>query len=624
MATTATLFGGGPKPGTAMRSALFIALATLTMGLSGCFGFTSGAGELDFEPGTDFKVTGKTVHLKAAVADLLQHEVYPGFHANLWAFCMKAADPKDQYSVDAVEYFNVVETDGKINGTGGFGPGQCSVPAPTIRVQQGDLVKVDFTNDHFHSHTIHWHGQYVPWLHDGVPGVTQDSVDPQSSKNTFNYEFIASRAGTLWYHCHVDTHFHVMQGLYGMFIVEPQNDEYEPEDIDKEYYFVYSTLNRGLVQVTPVTAADPHALHRHKPGECGASGVQLCQNPSVDTKPDTWLINGRSAPNSMQDLVDTIMVVNEGERVRVRMLNAGETFETIHTHGHDMFVTHRDGNPIPPAARFYVDTLTIGPAERYDVVIDMKNEGLWVMHSHVDHHVANDGQNPGGNIAMIVYQNILDERGGMKTFASESWGGLPYIVPLEIPLDVQYGRDMSHGLSATATPTAVDKTWTFPWDMPCATRLVRVTAEFDPNQAGLPGQSLTAVITGPDGDEVASFDIEEGSIGEWLLDGRFNPLDGQDTKDATAAARIKMVEDLISGGYDVRVTGTAPPGTLRFHVELDYHTAEAGLEEEKTFLVDASGESPKGIDFSKGEGTCDSDPKTSPRIYDPTTNTYGP
>ena len=485
-----------------MRILLLATLATVTVGLAGCFGFDTAGGELDFRPGKDFDETGNTVHLKAAVADLINHEVYPGFTANLWAFCMVAADPNDQYSVDAVEHWNTVETDGDIAGVGSSFDGACSVPAPTLRVKQGDKVIVDFENNHFHCHSIHWHGQYVPWLSDGVPGVTQHSVCPQPlseseekplGENPFRYEFIAARAGTLWYHCHVDTQFHVMQGLYGMFIVEPQDDRYEPKDIDKEFTYVYSTLHRDLVEVTPITIADPHAQHRH--GGCGMSGRQGCQNPAADTTADTWLLNGRSLPYSVQDREDTVMVVEEGDRVRLRILNAGETVEAIHTHGHDMLVTHIDGNPIPPSARYYVDTLFIGPASRYDVTIDMDQPGIWVMHTHVDHHVTNSHQAPGGGFSFIAYQSVLDEYNGeLRNFAgAELPGGSPLVLPLEIPVDTQLGGDRSIGnnLPSDPSPVNVDTSWSFGWELPCATRYIRVTAEYD---AGVPDGLADAVL----------------------------------------------------------------------------------------------------------------------------------
>lgn len=597
-----------------MRILLLATLATVTMGLSGCFGFDAGGGELDFTPGKNFEETGKTVHLKAAVADLLNHQVYPGFKANLWAFCMIAADPNDQYSVDAIEYWNTIESDGDIGGVGPAFQGACSVPAPTLRVQQGDKVIVDFENNHFHCHSIHWHGQYVPWLSDGVPGVTQNSVCPQPltaseeppiGDNPFRYEFIAARAGSLWYHCHVDTHFHVMQGLYGMFIVEPQDDRYEPEDIDKEYTYVYGTLNREQVQVTPITQADPHANHRH--GGCGMSGRQGCQNPPGQTEADTWLLNGRAMPFSMMDREDSVMIVEEGDRVRVRFLNAGETMESIHTHGHDMLVTHIDGNPIPPSARYYVDTLLIGPASRYDVVIEMDQPGLWVMHTHIDHHVTNSGQAPGGGHSMIAYQSVLDEYGGnLRNFAAgaELIGGSPLVLPLEIPNDVKFGSDRTIGnnLPGGPTPTNVVENWSFGWELPCATRYARVTVEFD---ASIPD----ALVTGPlldldvtlvdrNGDAVdGATGTINGDITQftWLIDGRYDVLDVEN-RQTKADARSDLIANFLAGEYTVQVTGTGVPGDLRFVAELDYHESEDTLTLEQKQAA---------YDLTRGGGECD-------------------
>ena len=477
----------------------------------------------------------RTIHLKMWIEDLVGVDIYPGFQANLWAFCAEAADSNDAPSVAAVELWQG-ET--------------CSVPGPTLRVREGDHVIVDFRNSHVHHHTIHWHGQHTPWASDGVPGSTQDSVKPGE---VFTYDFHATRTGTLWYHCHVDTQFHVMQGLYGMFIVEPQDDRYEPKDIDKEFTYVYSTLHRDLVEVTPITIADPHAQHRH--GGCGMSGRQGCQNPAADTTADTWLLNGRSLPYSVQDREDTVMVVEEGDRVRLRILNAGETVEAIHTHGHDMLVTHIDGNPIPPSARYYVDTLFIGPASRYDVTIDMDQPGIWVMHTHVDHHVTNSHQAPGGGFSFIAYQSVLDEYNGeLRNFAgAELPGGSPLVLPLEIPVDTQLGGDRSIGnnLPSDPSPVNVDTSWSFGWELPCATRYIRVTAEYD---AGVPDGLADAVLDLAVQLVRSNGDLVEGASGtidgaarqfSWILDGRYDALD-QNNREIKAQNRQTMISNLQS------------------------------------------------------------------------------
>ncbi len=552
----------------------------LTVGLSGCFGFNPATGGFDFVPGEDFEPTGKTVHLKASVADWTFHEIFPGFMANMWAFCMEAATPGDKYSEDAIEYWNPIESDGINAPDSDLSKslnGKCSVPAPTLRVQQGDLVKVDFANQHFHCHTIHWHGQYVPWDDDGVPGVNQDST---CTGETFNYEFVASRAGTLWYHCHVDTQFHVMQGLFGMFIVEPQDQRWEPKDIDAEYKLIFSTLKREFVQITEITVADPHINHKH--GGCGMSGMQNCQNPSVDLEPDTWMLNGRSIPNTMEDMVDTTMVVNEGDRVRVRLLNAGETVETFHTHGHDMYVTHIDGNPLHPNARYYVDTLTIGPAQRYDFVIDMTQPGIWVAHTHVDNHVTNSGQAPGGAHTMIVYKDVLDAQGGdMRPFKAELFGGLPYVRPLAIPGDVVVNREIDvQGSASPLTLGAVDAGTQFNISLPCAVRSMQVDLQWRP-QLAHPQESLTVDILDGDGRVI----VENAP----LVNNQFT-FKADPRKDPFNPTAPNYGIAWQPGDFTVRLQGTGGTGTAIVGIMADYFL------EESEFTFDSRDVSGTGCD----------------------------
>ncbi len=58
----------------------------------------------------------------------------------------------------------------------------------------------------------------VPYPMDGVPDITQAAVNPGES---FTYEFIAKNPGTHFYHCHVQPDVHVLMGLVGMLIIEP-------------------------------------------------------------------------------------------------------------------------------------------------------------------------------------------------------------------------------------------------------------------------------------------------------------------------------------------------------------------------------------------------------------------
>ncbi len=120
----------------------------------------------------------------------VQEEVYPGEFVTFWVFAPE--------------------------GKGMVSPAR--VPSPTIRVEEGDRLKVHLRNTHYFPHTIHFHGTIHPNAMDGVPDITQEAVRPGDQ---FTYEFIAKNPGTHFYHCHVQPDVHVLMGLVGLLIIEP-------------------------------------------------------------------------------------------------------------------------------------------------------------------------------------------------------------------------------------------------------------------------------------------------------------------------------------------------------------------------------------------------------------------
>lgn len=559
------------------RSILPLLIAAAFLPLSGCLG---GDGGYDYVPGEGFEETGNTVHLRMWVEDMVQADIYPGFKANLWAFCAEPANPDDQYSRDAIEYREPTGLVQRLQSDNTYltdedATSKCSVPGPQLRVQQGDRVIVDFENKHFHPHTIHWHGQFVPWESDGVPGSTQDSVAPPGQ---FRYDFIAKREGTLWYHCHVDTQFHVMQGLYGIIIVEPQDESHEPEDIDKEYSLVFSNLIRDQVEYIPPAPGevfDPHADHKAGGGHaCGvSSGFQGCQNPPVDPEPDVFMINGVSAPNTFQR-DDTLIVVEPEDRVRIRMLNAGPfTVETIHLHGHDMLITHRDGVPLPEP--FWVDTITIGPGERYDAVVQAEHgkEGIWVMHTHITSHVTNDHEYPGGMLTKLVYQSVLDEFGTTQPFLGvELPGGDPARRSVTLPDDFP-DREL---IDLPDQDSGELATWSFPVEAACAVRGIHVDGDIVPDTMVTGAlAAITAELVGPDGTTHFTADL-----------GGQDPMGFVWTINETTDGL--KVADMFDGDYTIRLAGQSLGNTADLSVFVDYYRTldEADLNAE--FITDAA------------------------------------
>jgi nitrite reductase (NO-forming) len=111
-----------------------------------------------------------------------------------------------------------------------------TIPGPTLTATEGDKVIVHFVNKTPLPHTVHFHGDHPS---------TQDGVFEQVMANgTYTYDFIATPAGALMYHCHVSPVMqHVRMGLYGAFIVYPKI----PLPPAREYVLVsgeYDTQNQ--------------------------------------------------------------------------------------------------------------------------------------------------------------------------------------------------------------------------------------------------------------------------------------------------------------------------------------------------------------------------------------------
>ncbi len=147
-------------------------------------------------------------------------------------------------------------------------------PGPTLRAKVGDRIVVDFTNELDAATTIHWHGLSVPYDMDGVVW-TEGGVEPGTAHR---YEFTATRAGTFWYHPHVDSAHQVDHGLYGVIVIEDP-DEPTLDDL--------------------VLVFDDWSAGASEEGHGRAEG--------------TWTVNG---------VVEPTVLVDGGRPLRVRMLNA--------------------------------------------------------------------------------------------------------------------------------------------------------------------------------------------------------------------------------------------------------------------------------------------------------------
>ncbi|KAK7849621.1 laccase-7 [Quercus suber] len=100
-----------------------------------------------------------------------------------------------------------------------------SLPGPTIRVQEGDILVVHVFNKSPYNITIHWHGifQKLSGWADGPEYVTQCPIVPG---NSYTYKFkITGQEGTLWWHAHAAW---LRATVYGALIIHPKSGHSHP------------------------------------------------------------------------------------------------------------------------------------------------------------------------------------------------------------------------------------------------------------------------------------------------------------------------------------------------------------------------------------------------------------
>lgn len=222
------------------------------------------------------------------------------------------------------------------------------VPGPQIRVKERDRVRVVLRNQLPESTAIHFHGLETPNDQDGVPFITQPPIKPGE---TFTYEFTVPNAGSHMYHSHHNAAKQTLLGLLGAFIVEPKRPT-AIERADVDYVMI---LNDG-----------PHG----------------------------YTVNGKGFPATEP------VVVQRGQKLRLRYMNEGLMIHPMHLHGMHMTVIAKDGWDVP--APWKCDTLNVAPGERWDVIVDCNNPGTWAFHCHILSHAESDHGMFGMVTALIV------------------------------------------------------------------------------------------------------------------------------------------------------------------------------------------------------------------------------
>ncbi|MDE2387595.1 MAG: multicopper oxidase domain-containing protein [Betaproteobacteria bacterium] len=334
-------------------------------------------------------------------------DIAPGIQPGAWVFAPKTSGM-------STENFESVRANPLLR-----------LPSPVIRVEVGDIVQIVLENTHYFPHSIHLHGVDHPFSHgdhagqDGVPQTSEVELMPGGHRV---YEFQARQPGTMFYHCHVQTHTHLAMGLAGMIVIEenrPNNwlqtlnigaghvrhsSVAVRENFDQEYDLHYHAMDKELSDITQ-KYNDPRLIAR-----------DMNQRYDItDSTEDYYTLNGLSFPYTLRE---SLIIVEPDQKIKLRLLNSGGESIAIHTHGHHATITHYDGVEHNPVAQIMRDVFDIAPAQRLDLKLETINdgkhsygEGDWLIHDHRERGITTNGMAEGGSMSSIVYKSYLNGSG---------------------------------------------------------------------------------------------------------------------------------------------------------------------------------------------------------------------
>ncbi|ALC14746.1 MULTISPECIES: copper resistance system multicopper oxidase [Sphingomonadaceae] len=246
-----------------------------------------------------------------------------------------------------------------------------TVPAPLIRLREGQNVRLHVVNDLDEETSIHWHGLLVPFQMDGVPGISFPGIPARS---TFTYEFPIIQSGTYWYHSH--SGLQEQDGHYGPILIDPKDPD--PVQFDREHVIVLSDhsfqhshylfdrlkkesgyFNRQRQTLAGLLAGKDQPLKERL--MWGKMRMDPADVADVTGSTYTYLVNGHGPRDNWTALF------KPGERVRLRFINASSmTTFNVRIPGLPMTIVAADGLNVRPVQ---IDEFQFGPAETYDAIV---------------------------------------------------------------------------------------------------------------------------------------------------------------------------------------------------------------------------------------------------------------
>jgi len=216
-----------------------------------------------------------------------------------------------------------------------------SILGPSIVVNSGDNININFQNKLSENSNIHWHGLVIPANMDGHP---EDVALPGSSRN-YNFT-VSQRAGMYWYHPHPDgyTAEQAYLGLAGVFIVRDAEEQ-------------KLNLPSGEMEI-PLVIQDKRINVDYS----------LNYSPNMND-----VMTGYMGSNILVNGVNSPYKDVSTRSYRLRVLNGsnGRIYNLALSNGASFAVIGSDGGLLSSPQT--VNSLLLGPGERADLIVNFSS-----------------------------------------------------------------------------------------------------------------------------------------------------------------------------------------------------------------------------------------------------------
>jgi manganese oxidase len=328
-------------------------------------------------------------------------------------------------------------------------------PGPTLLVNQGDTVKIILNNTLPVPVSIVFPGQQGVTAVGGNPGLlTREVAAVPFGQTTVVggpvYTFIASEAGTYQYHSGTNADLQVEMGLVGAIIVRPTGFAYGTgtnHPARQAYRNAGTSFDRETLFL--LTEMDP-AIHWAVYGMVSAGLPVVVDTTTI--KPSMWFINGRNGPDTkLDDYVywlptqpyNALPRMHPGERLLMRMVNAGRDMHPFHHHGNHATPIARDGRVLSSNPSLLTQapdlaspdfTVRSVPGQTMDLIYEWTGKGIgWDIYGTValNPHTCNP-------VTLPLNSPDLGFDPVTKEWCADHNKPIPVIIPGQ--LDISYGE----------------------------------------------------------------------------------------------------------------------------------------------------------------------------------------